>query len=65
VGVQGADADQVCADRYIAGCLRDEDSGDLVRRLPSTLYRIAQGREAQNLLRDPLEMLRLMTFLRT
>ncbi len=64
-GIQGEAADKVCAVRRIAGCLRDEDSGDLVRDLPSALYCIGQeGREAQDLLRNPAEMLRLMTFLR-
>lgn len=64
VGIQGEDADNICSQQRIAACIRDSDSGDLVRELPSALYRLpAVGQEGRKLINDPGEQLRLMRFL--
>lgn len=65
-GIDGEHADKVCASRRLAACIKDSDAGDTVRELPSALYCLPRDvhLEALSLVNNPLEQLRLMTFLR-
>ncbi len=63
-GITGDEANVVCSQRRVASCIKDADSGDLVRELPSALTRIWQvSEEARRRISEPGEMLLLMNFL--